>query len=65
MISEVAATRFLRRSAGCVLQEAWVLTRGQSLWSVIGGGGSRGGHDAGLLTDRPLLAGTRLPSSLP
>jgi hypothetical protein len=44
---------FLRRSAGCNVQETWVLTLRQDQWCLLGGGGGTVDDDACLLAARP------------
>lgn len=52
---DIAATMFLRRSVGCDVQETWVLTKRETQWSILGGGGGTIEHDAALLADRPAV----------
>ncbi len=50
---DAATTMFLRRSAGCDIQESWVLASRHDEWRLLGGGGGTVDHNAGLLADRP------------
>lgn len=50
---DVAATMFLRRGAGCVHEETWVLVWRGGQWRMLGGGGSSHDYDDDLLGDRP------------
>ncbi len=55
---DVAVTLFARRGVGCVLSEAWVLSKLGPSWHLLGGGGGTG--DDHLLDPRP----PRLPECL-